>query len=96
MLRNYALEGKSPIYLDRSRVESLGVLPVEATVYSRERLKVAGVIHHDPQKFALAVRALLVAHQRLNLKREPVSSRPFHRAIRGSHLRRRASAVFLL
>jgi hypothetical protein len=37
VLRNYALEGKSPIYLDRSSVESLGVLPVEATIYSRER-----------------------------------------------------------
>ncbi|OPY92979.1 MAG: Gluconeogenesis factor [Syntrophaceae bacterium PtaU1.Bin231] len=70
VLRNYALEGKSPIYLDRSRVESLGVLPVEATVYSRERLNAAGVIHHDPRKFALAVRAVLIAHQRLNLKQK--------------------------
>jgi uncharacterized cofD-like protein len=77
VLRNYALEGKSPIYLDRSHVESLGVLPVEATVYSLERLKSAGVIHHDPQKFALAVRALLVAHQRWNLKRRPVSTQQF-------------------
>ncbi|MBN2125712.1 MAG: YvcK family protein [Deltaproteobacteria bacterium] len=77
VIRNYALEGKSPIYLDRSRVESLGVLPVEATVYSRERLRVADVIHHDPQKFSLAVRALLIAHQQLNLKRETVSLRPF-------------------
>jgi uncharacterized cofD-like protein len=76
VLRNYALEGKSPIYLDRDEVESLGVLPVEATIYSRERLNAASVIHHDPQKFALAVRALLTAHQRLNLKHERVSSRP--------------------
>lgn len=75
VLRNYALEGKSPIYLDRSHVESLGVLPVEATIYSWERLKVASMIHHDPQKFALAVRALLMAHQRLNLKPERVSTR---------------------
>ncbi|ABC76630.1 gluconeogenesis factor YvcK family protein [Syntrophus aciditrophicus] len=77
VLRNYALEGKSPIYLDRSSVESLGVLPVEATIYSRERLNSAGVIHHDPQKFALAVRALLIAHQRLNLKQERGSLRRF-------------------
>jgi uncharacterized cofD-like protein len=75
VLRNYALEGKSPIYLDRSRGESLGVLPLEATVYSPERLKRAGVIHHDPQKFALAVRTLLVAHQRLGLNRKHASSR---------------------
>jgi len=77
VLRNYAMEGKRPIYLDRSRVESLGVLAVEATIYSRDRLRVASVIHHDPQEFALAVRALLIAHQRFNLKREPVSLRPF-------------------
>ena len=75
VLRNYALEGKSPIYLDRDRVEELGLLPVEATVYSRKRLRAAGVIHHDPRKFALVVRALLIAHQRLNLKRRPMSSR---------------------
>ncbi len=77
VIRNYALEGKSPIYLDRDYVESLGVLPVEATVYSRERLRLASVIHHDPQKFSLAVRALLIAHKRLNLKQETMSSRPF-------------------
>lgn len=76
VIRNYALEGKSPIYLDRDRVESLGLHPVEATVYSRERLRLAGVIHHDPQKFSLAVRALLIAHQQWNLKRKAVSSRP--------------------
>ncbi len=79
VLRNYALEGKSPIYLDRDRVEELGLLPVEATIYSRERLRVAGVIHHDPRKFALVVRALLIAHQRLKLKRRQVSSRRFPR-----------------
>jgi len=77
VLRNYALEGKSPIYLDRPRVEGLGVIPVEATVYSTERLQTAGVIHHDPQKFSLAMRALLVAHQRWNLKRGPVSAGEF-------------------
>lgn len=73
VLRNYALEGKSPIYLDRGSVEGLEVLPVEATIYSPDRLKTAGVIHHDPRKFALAVRTLLVAHQRLNLKQRRLS-----------------------
>lgn len=77
VIRNYALEGKSPIYLDRSRVEKLGILPLEATIYSMKQLGLAGVIHHDPQKFSLAIRALLIAHQRLNLKRAPVSPRPF-------------------
>ncbi|MHC1725157.1 MAG: 2-phospho-L-lactate transferase CofD family protein [Syntrophobacteraceae bacterium] len=73
VLSNYALEGKSPIYLDRNRVERFGVLPIEATIYSRERLSLAHVIHHDPLKFALAVRALLFAHERFSLKRESVA-----------------------
>jgi uncharacterized cofD-like protein len=74
VIRNYALEGKSPIYLDRERVEGMGILPVEATIYSPKRLRLANVIHHDPQKFSLAVRALLVTHSHLNLKREEPSS----------------------
>lgn len=70
VLSNYALEGKSPIYLDRDRVERFGVLPLEATIFSRQRLQRAQVMHHDPQRFALAVRALVFAHERFNLKRE--------------------------
>ncbi|MBN2059192.1 MAG: YvcK family protein [Deltaproteobacteria bacterium] len=76
VLQNYVLEGKVPIFLDRTRVESLGLIPVEATVYSRDRMMTANVIHHDPQRFALAIRSLLVAHQRLRLKQKPVPSRP--------------------
>lgn len=73
VLSRYALEGKSPIYLDRDRVERFGVLPLEATIYSTERLRLAQVIHHDPQKFALAVRALVFAHDQFDLKRTPPS-----------------------
>jgi uncharacterized cofD-like protein len=65
ILRNYALEGKSPIYLDRQPVEAMGVEPVEATLFSKENLNITGVIHHDPIKFALAVRTLLFARQRV-------------------------------
>ncbi len=68
VLCNYALEGKSPIYLDRRRVEGFNVLPIEATIYSTQRLKQAQVIHHDPQKFSTAVRTLVFAHERFNLK----------------------------
>ncbi|MBN1906125.1 MAG: YvcK family protein [Deltaproteobacteria bacterium] len=83
IIRNYALEGKSPIYLDRERVEGMGILPVEATMYSPERLRMANVIHHDPQKFSLAVRALFIAHSHLNLKRERSSSRLIVRRHKG-------------
>lgn len=77
VLCNYALEGKSPIYLDRHRVERLRLMPIEATIYSTRRMRLAQVIHHDPQRFALAVRALVFAHQRFNLKSETVSSVSF-------------------
>lgn len=74
VLCNYALEGKSPIYFDRHRVERFRVMPLEATIYSTRRMKLAQVIHHDPQRFALAVRTLVFAHRRFNLKSEDVSS----------------------
>jgi len=74
VLCNYALEGKSPIYLDRDRVERLRVLPIEATIYSRRRMRLAQVIHHDPQRFALAVRTLVFAHRQFNLKPRTVAS----------------------
>ena len=63
ILRNYALEGKRPIHLDRARVEAMGLQPVEATLFSPEHLKSSRVIHHDAAKFALAVRALLGARR---------------------------------
>ncbi len=62
ILRNYAFEGKRPLYLDRARVEDLGVMPVESGISSVEHMQASGFIHHDPQKFSLAVRTLLYAH----------------------------------
>ena len=69
VLRSYALEGKRPIYLDRQRVEAMGVRPVESTIFSPEHLKLSGILHHDPEKFSLAVRALLYARKSLNHRR---------------------------
>ncbi len=65
ILRNYALEGKSPIHLDRAAVEALGVHPVEATLFSQDRPVTTRAIHHDPGRFALAIRTLLYADTRL-------------------------------
>jgi len=65
ILRNYALEGKSPIHLDRSHVETMGVHPIEATLFSPERQRKTHVIHHDPRRFALAIRTLLYADKYL-------------------------------
>jgi len=63
ILRNYALEGKSPIHLDRSQVEKMGVHPIEATLFSPEQQRKTLFIHHDPLRFALAIRTLLYADQ---------------------------------
>jgi uncharacterized cofD-like protein len=62
ILRNYALEGKSPIHLDRARVEKMGFQPFEATLFSPDFQTPARVIHHDPERFSLVVRTLLYAH----------------------------------
>ena len=88
VLRNYALEGKRPIYLDRQHVEDAGVQPVEATIFSVEHFKSAGFIHHDPKKFTLAVRTLLFAGRhgrpgrgkRLWARRPKDDRRVYHRS----------------
>jgi uncharacterized cofD-like protein len=59
ILRNYALEGKSPILLDRFPVEAMNVQPVEATLFAPRNENIAKLIHHDPQRFSLAIRAML-------------------------------------
>jgi hypothetical protein len=76
ILRNYELEGKRPIYLDRQRVETLGFQPVEATLFSPDQLNQSSVIHHDPDKFAKGIRALLYANKNhFVLKKKPASAR---------------------
>ncbi|MCX8044525.1 MAG: YvcK family protein [Desulfobacterota bacterium] len=69
ILRNYALEGKRPIYLDRDQVAAMNVWPVEATIFSRERARSLGVVQHDPEQFALAVKTLVYAWQHMKKQR---------------------------
>ena len=82
ILRNYALEGKSPILLDSPQVEAMGVQPVEATLFSPEYQTKTRVIHHDAVRFSLAIRTLLYADRRLKnqagyaLKRSTASKAP--------------------
>ncbi len=63
ILRNYALEGKVPIHLDRRRVEAMGFRAVEAMLFPPPRPGRSSAIHHDPGNFALAVRALYCARR---------------------------------
>ena len=65
VLRNYALEGKHPIQLDKAGVEALGVHSMEATLFSWEQQAKTQLIQHDPRRFAFAVRTLLYADRHL-------------------------------
>ena len=58
IIRNYALEGKHPIHLDRARVARLGVMPVEASLFASHRGRQESMIHHDSVRFAAAGRAI--------------------------------------
>lgn len=58
VLQNYAVEGKLPIYLDRSKVRDLGFMPVESRIFSQKALDERKVIQHDPDALARAVRTL--------------------------------------
>jgi uncharacterized cofD-like protein len=93
ILRSYELEGKSPIHLDRARVEAMGFLPIEATLFMPGFQKPATVIHHDPKRFSLAIRSVLYAWKNLagakeNIRRcgrkdaeskRPIRSKDAHR-----------------
>lgn len=58
IIRNYALEDKHPIHLDRSRVAALGVLPVEASLFHHLHWRRDVMLHHDTARFAAALRTL--------------------------------------
>ena len=73
VLRNYALEGKVPIYLDKQRVREMGFQPIEAAAFSEEKLLNDKVIQHDPEKFARVVKMLY--YLRGNLERASKSPR---------------------
>jgi uncharacterized cofD-like protein len=71
ILRNYALEGKVPIYLDKDRVREIGFEPIEAPVFSEQRLRNDRVIQHDPEKFAQVLKTLCYLHQ--HRRKPPIS-----------------------
>jgi uncharacterized cofD-like protein len=70
ILRNYALEGKVPIYLDKDRVRTMGFQAIEAAVFSEQRLRSERVIQHDPEKFAQVIKSLYYLHK--HHKKTPV------------------------
>lgn len=58
VLQRYAVEGKIPIYLDRELLIEQQYIPIECGVYSRDALSERGVIQHDPEILALAIKGL--------------------------------------
>ncbi len=58
VLQRYAVEGKIPIFVDRDKLFHEHYIPIECGVYSREALVETGVIQHDPDILALAIKGL--------------------------------------
>ena len=58
VLQMYAVEGKIPIFLDKEQLVKHNYIPVECGVYSLNALAERGVIQHDPDTLALAIKAL--------------------------------------
>lgn len=57
ILQNYAVESKMPIFLDRGQVWQLGLMPVEAKIFSEADLQ-RRRIQHDPAALAQAVKVI--------------------------------------
>jgi uncharacterized cofD-like protein len=60
ILQQYGIEGKIPIYLDRLRVCEQGFIPIECGIYSKTALAERGVIQHDPETLAQAIKTIFV------------------------------------
>lgn len=60
ILQQYEIEGKIPIYLDRNAVCAQGFIPIECGIYSKAALAERGVIQHDPEILAQAVKTIFV------------------------------------
>ncbi len=60
ILQQYEIEGKIPIYLDRNAVCRQGFTPIECGIYSKAALAERGVIQHDPEILAKAVKTIFV------------------------------------
>lgn len=65
ILQSYAVEGKTPIYLDRGKVWGMGFLPIEASIYSNDEL-LGHKVKHDPASVAQALQVLVAVRDYCN------------------------------
>lgn len=94
IIRNYALEGKHPIHLDRARVARLGVLAVEASLFAQGHGQRDAMIHHDPVRFAAAVRTIFdeLAGRSVSIPRRAAAAAAAGRATPARPVKRGPSA----
>ncbi len=74
ILQNYAVEGKIPIYLDRSVVRKQGYIPVECDIFSDIALKERQVLQHDPATLARVVKVLYGVSCCFDRSQDPVQT----------------------
>ncbi|MDP2106622.1 MAG: 2-phospho-L-lactate transferase CofD family protein, partial [Desulfobulbaceae bacterium] len=67
IIQSYAVEGKTPIYLDRVKVWNMGFSPIEASIFSRQGL-LDRKVRHDPVAFATAIKVLWAVNGYLDQK----------------------------
>lgn len=73
ILQSYAVEGKVPIYLDKEKLSTYNFTPVECDIYSRKAILERGVIQHDPDNLALAIKGLFNGRTCYMEKKGPLS-----------------------
>jgi uncharacterized cofD-like protein len=76
IIRNYTLEGKVAIYLDKQRVREMGFNTIEADAISEQKLRNEKVIQHDPEKFARIIKTLCYLHQYIKKPPMPLRVHP--------------------
>lgn len=73
ILQRYAVEQKTPIFLDRKNLEEMGLVPLETNIYSQQALRERRVIQHDPNAVATALKTLLVADKAGLLEKKDIA-----------------------
>ncbi len=74
ILQRYGVEGKMPIFLDRSVVCDQGFSPIECEIFSKPEMVEHGVIQHDPHILAQAVKTIFIGERCLGFGRNMQTS----------------------
>ncbi len=73
ILQSYAVESKMPIFLDRGQVWDLGLMPLEAKIFSEAALQ-RRMVQHDPAALARAVKVIWSVREHASRADVPVDS----------------------